>query len=208
MLNVSVSRKSAPVIQPGGPDRIAGGLPTPRPPGCVMSTVRECARVIDEVYGPGFHYRTPLSPLGAYLARITPGSVSGYLPPNVASFVCSLSRVSTPKWKKATPPPASHSTCASPKFIPVASAGPRRPSCHTTLHLTKGLRQKAEGPCRDQRLSESRFAGRCEKEQYARHLGTHGAARVCRLIYAKGPRLDERSSLGRRSVPSVAICTR
>ncbi len=70
MLNVSVSRKSAPVIQPVGPGRIAEGLPTPRPPGSVMSTVRERARVIDEVYGPGFHYRTPPLPLGAYLARI------------------------------------------------------------------------------------------------------------------------------------------
>src|SRR5216683_6426404 len=87
MLNVSVSRKSAPVIQPVGPGRIAEGLPTPRPPGSVMSTVRERARVIDEVYGPGFHYRTPPLPLGAYLARIHT-RVSIRLSPPERGIVC------------------------------------------------------------------------------------------------------------------------
>jgi hypothetical protein len=71
--NASVSRKSAPVIQPVGRGRFAGGLPTPRPPGCVMSTIRKRARVIDEVYGPGFHYRTPLSPQGHTCAYPHPG---------------------------------------------------------------------------------------------------------------------------------------
>lgn len=44
--------------------RIAVGLPTRGPPGCVMSAVRERARVIDEGYGPGFHYLRRPSPPG------------------------------------------------------------------------------------------------------------------------------------------------
>ena len=108
--------------------------------GCVMSTIRKRARVIDEVYGPGFHYRTPLLPPGGiYLAPIHT-RVRIRLTPPERGIICLFA-------------------------------------------LTKGLRQKAKGPCRNYRLSESRFAGRNIRATVA----PHGAAHVCRLICAKGP---------------------
>jgi hypothetical protein len=107
----------------------------PIPPCCVMSTFRQRARAIDEVYGPGFHYRTSPLPLGAYLARIHT-RVRIRLPPPERGIVYLFA-------------------------------------------LTKGLRQKAKGLCRYQRLSESRFAGRCGKQQNARHLGhTRSSSRL------------------------------
>src|SRR5690348_5864678 len=67
-------------------------LPTPRPPGCVMSTVRERARVIDEAYGPGFHYRTPLLPPRGIPGAYTHPGPYPVISPRTRQFVCSLSR--------------------------------------------------------------------------------------------------------------------
>jgi hypothetical protein len=49
---------------------------------------------------PGSTTGRPLSPSGHTLRVSTPGSVSGYLPPNVASFVCSLSRKACDRRRK------------------------------------------------------------------------------------------------------------
>ena len=99
--------------------------------------------MIDEVYGPGFHYRTPPLPLGAYLARIHT-RVRIRLPPPERGIV-------------------------------------------GLFALTKGLRRRRKDLAGIGASASHGSQDDVVSSKMRATLATHGAARGCRLIYAKGP---------------------